>query len=215
MWQILTFDFSLLDGWTVWQHQPYRIWRSICLVHSLHDSDVLLYRSDGAQVSSLKNRSGRHQSLPYRADVKFYLLILLRPLLVYGALAMGACHFIVGGLLSAGETIPGGVGGNPNIPIQLTGGKANAVIAFSYLLIIVYALTLAPVCWIYAAEVWSLETRAVGMSIASLGEWFSGVSHKSHLLTATKAIGSSTLRSVYTSRQASSTSSTECSSSSE
>ncbi|PNS21697.1 High-affinity glucose transporter [Sphaceloma murrayae] len=94
-----------------------------------------------------------------------------RPLLVYGALAMGACHFVVGGLLSAGEVIPGGVDGNANVPIRLTGPKANTVIAFSYLLIIIYALTLAPVCWIYAAEVWSLETRAVGMSIASLGNW--------------------------------------------
>lgn len=94
-----------------------------------------------------------------------------RPLLIYGALGMAACHFVVGGLLSAGEVVPGGVGGNANIPIRLTGPKANAVIAFCYLLIIVYALTLAPVCWIYAAEVWSLETRAVGMSIASLGNW--------------------------------------------
>ncbi|TKX21716.1 high-affinity glucose transporter-3 [Elsinoe australis] len=94
-----------------------------------------------------------------------------RPLLVYGALAMGFCHFVVGGLLSAGEIVPGGVNGNPNIPIRLTGPKAHAVIAFCYLLIIIYALTLAPVCWIYAAEVWSLETRAVGMSIASLGNW--------------------------------------------
>lgn len=94
-----------------------------------------------------------------------------RGLLIYGALAMGFCHFVVGGLLSTGKDVPGGVDGNPNVPVQLTGGKANTVIAFSYLLIIVYALTLAPVAWIYAAEVWSLETRAVGMSIAALGNW--------------------------------------------
>lgn len=36
-----------------------------------------------------------------------------RPLLIYGALAMGACHFVVGGILSAGAYVPGGVGGNP------------------------------------------------------------------------------------------------------
>ncbi len=36
-----------------------------------------------------------------------------RPLLIYGALAMGACHFVVGGILSTGEYVPGGVGGNP------------------------------------------------------------------------------------------------------
>lgn len=94
-----------------------------------------------------------------------------RPLLIYGALGMAACHFVVGGLLSAGEVVPGGVNGNPNVPVRLTGSKANAVIAFCYLLIIIYALTLAPVCWIYAAEVWSLETRAVGMSIAAIGNW--------------------------------------------
>ncbi|RVX74479.1 hypothetical protein B0A52_01605 [Exophiala mesophila] len=53
----------------------------------------------------------------------------------------------------------------------VSGAKANTVIAFSYLLIIIYALTLAPVAWVYAAEVWSLETRATGMGIAALGNW--------------------------------------------
>ncbi|KAK7901042.1 hypothetical protein LTR67_003328 [Exophiala xenobiotica] len=94
-----------------------------------------------------------------------------RQLLIYGALAMGACHFVVGGILSAGVNVPGGVGGNPNVLIKVSGAKANTVIAFSYLLIIVYALTLAPVAWVYAAEVWSLETRATGMGISALGNW--------------------------------------------
>ncbi|KAL2418077.1 High-affinity glucose transporter [Exophiala dermatitidis] len=94
-----------------------------------------------------------------------------RPLLIYGALAMGACHFVVGGILSVGENVPGGVGGNPNVLIKVSGAKANTVIAFSYLLIIIYAMTLAPVAWIYAAEVWSLETRATGMGISALGNW--------------------------------------------
>lgn len=94
-----------------------------------------------------------------------------RPLLIGGALLMGICHIIVGGLLSMGEVVPGGVEGDRNVPIRLTGAPAHTVIAFSYLLIIIYALTLAPVCWIYAAEVWSLETRAVGMGIAANGNW--------------------------------------------
>ncbi|KAF7190459.1 High-affinity glucose transporter [Pseudocercospora fuligena] len=94
-----------------------------------------------------------------------------RPLLIYGALAMGFCHFVVGGILSAGEYVPDGVDGNPNVLIRVTGAKANTVIAFCYLLIIIYALTLAPVCWVYAAEVWSLETRATGMGIAAIGNW--------------------------------------------
>jgi hypothetical protein len=61
---------------------------------------------------------------------------------------------------------------NSNVVISLhPGAAANTVIAFSYLLIIVYALTLAPVAWVYASEVWSLETRAYGMSLASLANW--------------------------------------------
>jgi MFS family permease len=42
-----------------------------------------------------------------------------RPLLIYGILAMAACHFIVGGILSSGEIVPGGVGGNKNVPIRV------------------------------------------------------------------------------------------------
>ena len=86
-----------------------------------------------------------------------------RTLLIAGALGMGFCHFVVGGILSSGEYVPGGVGGNLNVLIRVEGDKAHTVIAFSYLLIIIYALTLAPVAWVYAAEVWSLETRATGM----------------------------------------------------
>jgi len=63
------------------------------------------------------------------------------------------------------------VGGNANVVIQVTGKASAVVIAFSYLLVIVYALTLAPVAWVYAAEVWSLETRAYGMALASIGNW--------------------------------------------
>jgi MFS family permease len=94
-----------------------------------------------------------------------------RPLLIYGAMAMGICHFVVGGVLSTGKYVPGGVGGNPNVVIEVEGARAHTVIAFCYLLIIIYALTLAPVAWIYASEIWSLETRATGMGIAACGNW--------------------------------------------
>lgn len=69
-----------------------------------------------------------------------------RQLLIYGALLMAFCHFVVGGILSSGELVEGGVDGNPNVLIRVTGSRAYTVIAFSYLLIIIYALTLAPVC---------------------------------------------------------------------
>ncbi|CAO2650589.1 Nn.00g018810.m01.CDS01 [Neocucurbitaria sp. VM-36] len=95
-----------------------------------------------------------------------------RTLLVYGAIAMGFCHFVVGGTLGANYTyVPEGVNGDENVQMLVRGAPANTVIAFSYLLIIIYALTLAPICWVYAAEVWSLETRAWGMGIAAIGNW--------------------------------------------
>lgn len=68
-----------------------------------------------------------------------------RLLLIYGALAMGACHFVVGDLLSSGKYVPGGVGGNPNVVIELREALTNAVIAFRYLLIVIHTLTLVPV----------------------------------------------------------------------
>lgn len=70
-----------------------------------------------------------------------------------------------------GESVPGGVDGNANVVIRVTGSASYVVIAFSYLLVIVYSLTLAPVAWVYAAEVWSLDTRAYGMALATIGNW--------------------------------------------
>lgn len=96
-----------------------------------------------------------------------------RTLLIWGALGMAFCHLVVGGTMGGHNTyVPGGVNGNANIVMSVTpGAPANTVIVFSFLLIVVYALTLAPVCWIYAAEVWSLGTRATGMSMAALANW--------------------------------------------
>ncbi|KAL8838874.1 MAG: hypothetical protein Q9205_000281 [Flavoplaca limonia] len=95
-----------------------------------------------------------------------------RPLLIYGTVGMGICQFVVGGVLgSYGSYVKGGVGGNENVIIQVIRAPSHVIIAFSYLLIIVYALTLAPVPWVYAAEVWSLETRAIGLALASVANW--------------------------------------------
>lgn len=95
-----------------------------------------------------------------------------RPLLIYGAIGMGICQFVVGGILGTyGQYVPGGVQNNLNVLIKVTGAPSHTVIAFSYLLIIIYSLTLAPVAWVYAAEVWSLETRATGMALAAVANW--------------------------------------------
>jgi hypothetical protein len=60
----------------------------------------------------------------------------------------------------------------PSIDIKIVSGSpAYTVIAFVYILVLIYSLTLAPIAWVYAAEIWSLETRATGMSLASIGNW--------------------------------------------
>lgn len=98
-----------------------------------------------------------------------------RPLLIWGAIGMAICHFVVGGVLGAyGHRVPpGSVGDNNNVvwSVNTAPQAGYVVIAFSYILVLVYALTLAPVAWIYAAEVWSLETRASGMGFATIGNW--------------------------------------------
>jgi hypothetical protein len=96
-----------------------------------------------------------------------------RGLLILGAIGMGFCHFVVVGTMGMHSVqVPDGVDGNLNIIFKVNpSAPANTVIVFSYLLIVVYALTLAPVCWIYAAEVWSLGTRATGMSMAAMSNW--------------------------------------------
>ncbi|KAI8909275.1 sugar transporter [Powellomyces hirtus] len=94
-----------------------------------------------------------------------------RPLLIYGALGMALCLFVVGGILSKGTHVPGGVDGNPNVVLTVSGASSGIIIGFCYLLVAIYATTLAPVAWVYAAEVWSLETRATGMSLAANANW--------------------------------------------
>lgn len=95
-----------------------------------------------------------------------------RPLLVLGALGMGICHFVVGGVLGQyGTYLPNGLDGNLSVKVSVSGAASHTVIAFAYLMMILFALTLAPVCWVYSAEVWSLETRAVGMSMAVVANW--------------------------------------------
>ena len=63
--------------------------------------------------------------------------------------------------------------GNLNAIVQVEGAPAHTVIAFSYMLIIVYSLTLAPIAWVYAVEVWSFETRATGMALVTVANWLS------------------------------------------
>ena len=94
-----------------------------------------------------------------------------RPLLIYRALAVATCHIVVGSILSAGDLVLDNVGGNKKVVIRVTRGKASTIIGFCYFMIIVYGLRPTLIRWIYAAEIWNLETCAADMGIAALGNW--------------------------------------------
>ncbi|KAK1456137.1 sugar transporter [Colletotrichum melonis] len=95
-----------------------------------------------------------------------------RTLLIHGAIGMGICHFISGAMIAAfKEPAPGDVAGNLNVLVKVVRRPSHVIIAFSYLLIMVYYFTLAPVTWAFSAEVWSLGIRATGMGIATIGNW--------------------------------------------
>ena len=87
----------------------------------------------------------------FTGAVFFFIEIGRRPLLINSALGMGICQFVICGVLcSYGTYVPGGVLGNLNVIVKVTDGRAHTVIAFVYLLIIVYAVALALVAWVYS-----------------------------------------------------------------
>ncbi len=95
-----------------------------------------------------------------------------RPLLVFGALGMTICRIVVGDTLGSYSVLAtDGVDGNLNVITRVSGVPSHVVIAFSYLLGIVYALAPAPVAWVTATAVWFLETGAAGMDIAAILNW--------------------------------------------
>jgi sugar porter (SP) family MFS transporter len=56
-----------------------------------------------------------------------------RPLLIYGAISMGVCMFVVGGILgSYGTYLPHGLNGNLDVRITVSGAASYVVIVFSY-----------------------------------------------------------------------------------
>jgi hypothetical protein len=98
------------------------------------------------------------------------------PLFIYSAFGIGIYQFVVGGLMGKhGVIAPGGLENPPNAKAitQVEGAPAYSIIGFCYILILICALILAPVTWVYAVEAWSLETRATGMPFAAVSNWLS------------------------------------------
>jgi hypothetical protein len=100
-----------------------------------------LYRQDGWPRGK---RCYGHLGTQYAVFIIFTGVIWIfidktgrRTLLVYGALGIGLCHFIVGGVIGRYyRSVPEGIGGNASIIITVDGNyPANMVSSFrSYLL---------------------------------------------------------------------------------
>lgn len=73
---------------------------------------------------------------------------------------------IVGGVLDTyGTYTPDGLESDLSVRLKVMGEPSYVIIVFCYILILAYPLPLAPIAWVYAAEVWFLGTRATGMAI--------------------------------------------------
>jgi sugar porter (SP) family MFS transporter len=80
-----------------------------------------------------------------------------RPLLIYGALLMLVCEFIVGGV---GTALPGSDAAN------------KTLIAFVLIYIFGFATTWGPAAWVVIGEIFPLPIRSKGVSLSTASNWF-------------------------------------------
>lgn len=94
-----------------------------------------------------------------------------RPMLIWGALGMTICEFIVGIVgvtIGFDHTHPDPITGDPianNIP------AVNAQIAFIAIYIFFFATTWGPAAWVVIGEVFPLPIRARGVALSTASNW--------------------------------------------
>lgn len=96
-----------------------------------------------------------------------------RTLMVWGAVAMAICMYIIGAVLAQKGEYVDQVGDNKNIHISLKNSPAasRAVMVFSYIFTLFYSLTWAPTAWVYCPEVFPLYLRSKGMAVSAATNW--------------------------------------------
>lgn len=92
-----------------------------------------------------------------------------RPTMIFGALAMSAFLWIVGGLLATGEWY---INDKGKWLVALDSKpKADGVVACIYLFVAAFATTWGPLGWIYPAEIYPLRVRAMAVSMSTASNW--------------------------------------------
>lgn len=80
-----------------------------------------------------------------------------RPLLIYGALAMAICEFVIAGVWTADAKSP----------------AANyCLIVFVCVYIFFFASTWGPAAWVVIGEIFQLPIRAKGVALSTASNWF-------------------------------------------
>ncbi|KAJ5568061.1 hypothetical protein N7450_010547 [Penicillium hetheringtonii] len=95
-----------------------------------------------------------------------------RPTLLIGALLMMTWMFANAGIMAAhGEVVPGGIKGQPEASMRLSGAPAKGLIACTYLFVASYAPTWGPVSWVYPPELYPLRVRGKAVALATSSNW--------------------------------------------
>jgi len=96
-----------------------------------------------------------------------------RPTLLVGSTLMAIWLYANAGILAMHGTDPGpgGVNGQPEASVQVSGAASKAIIACSYLFVASYAPTWGPVSWIYPPELYPNHLRGKAVALATSANW--------------------------------------------
>ena len=94
-----------------------------------------------------------------------------KPLMI-GAFLMMTWMFTNAGIMGgAGEVVPGGIRGQPQLSMRLHGAPAKGLIACTYLFVASFAPTWGPVSWVYPPELYPLRVRGKAVALATSANW--------------------------------------------
>lgn len=95
-----------------------------------------------------------------------------RPTLLIGAALMSIFMYANAGLMGgAGVVVPGGINGQPELSMRVSGSPATGLIACTYLFVASYAPTWGPVSWVYPPELYPLRQRGKAVALATSANW--------------------------------------------
>lgn len=97
-----------------------------------------------------------------------------RPILVYGALAMLICEFIVGIIgvtVGFNKTHPAPTAADPTNTLANNVAAVNAQIAFICIYIFSFASTWGPAAWVVIGEIFPLPVRSRGVALSTASNW--------------------------------------------